>query len=200
MTPHIIYFDLETTGLNYYHDRIIEVAAQDNARSEPFARLAHTEGSPLPAIITRITGITDAKLETEGISEEEALRTFKRYCGSTRKPVYLVAHNNEGFDRWFLCSRMQQYGIRIPPNWRFFDSLQLAKMLFAKRDHYSLQSLCKDFGIQQIEAHRAGDDVRCLRAVTERLFHIWNARNAPTSSTSSVENAMEVVWQQTQLV
>ena len=26
----IVYFDLETTGLNYFHDHIIEIAAMDN--------------------------------------------------------------------------------------------------------------------------------------------------------------------------
>lgn len=199
MSPPIIYFDLETTGLNYYHDRIIEVAAQSTHKERPFARLAHTEGQPLPEIITRLTGITDAALAKDGISEEQALRDFRAFIPRTRSPIYLVAHNNEGFDRWFLRSRMLHYGIRIPQNWRFLDTLQIARMLFPKRDRYNLESLCRDAGIRQIEAHRAGDDVRCLAEVTQHLLRFWLQRKGYAASTP-LEEVIQEMWEETQMV
>ena len=195
MSPRIVYFDLETTGLNYYHDRIIEVAAQTNQGDDPFSELIHLEGAQIPLIVSSLTGI-NANMLTDCRTERQVLRDFRLYCGTTGEPVYLVAHNAEGFDQWFLRSRFLHHRIRFPSNWRFVDTLQVSRMLFPKRDRYTLKSLCDDFGIPQVNAHRADDDVHCLILVFKRIITIMTRKNTVTSTP---ELEIEDLWRRTQL-
>ena len=190
--PKVAFYDLETTGLNYYHERIIEVAAELDGQT--FCDLCSVNHKPLPEIITKITGITNELLKNAK-SEKEVLRDFCHFIGRTRSPVYLIAHNNEGFDKWFLKIRTSHHRIRLPTSWRYVDSLQLAKLIYPQRDSYSLNSLCQDLGVIQIEAHRAGDDVRCLREIFVKMANTYNKQRGFTGNWDS---HIDKIWDETQ--
>ncbi len=192
--PRVTFYDLETTGLNYYHERIIEIAAESDG--ETFCDLCHVDGKPLPEIITKLTGITDEML-TNATPEKTVLRNFCHFVGRTRTPVYLVAHNNEGFDRWFLKVRANNYRVRLPSSWRYVDSLQLAKLIYPNRDSYSLNSLCKDLDVTQIQAHRAGDDVRCLKEIFVKMAKTYNKQRGLSGNW---DDHISNIWEETQLV
>ena len=61
----VIYYDFETTGLNQYHDKIIEYAfmteKQDNKDKEVFTNLVNPE-TKLDSKIVSITNITNEML------------------------------------------------------------------------------------------------------------------------------------------
>ena len=172
----IAFYDLETTGLNYYHDQIIEVAAQKGEMTFchlcQLCQLTNPE-QRLPAKIKELTGIKEATLQ-KAETEKRVLQQFCHFIGRSRKIVYLIAHNNEGFDKWFLKTRAKYHSTRLPTNWRYVDSIQLAKIVYSSRDSYSLWSLCRDLNVKQMNAHRAGDDVRCLREIFIKMANKYN--------------------------
>ena len=63
----IAFFDLETTGLNITHDRIVEVSVlRINVNSEEEQRTWRINpGSPIPPETTAIHGISDADVAHE---------------------------------------------------------------------------------------------------------------------------------------
>lgn len=200
----LVYFDLETTGLNHYHNRIIEVCGQRESSSdtdEPigntYHHLCHLDGTVLPSKITELTGITSQMLATAP-SEASVLHGFREFCGRTKSPLYLIAHNVEGFDKWFLQSRCFNHGLRIPSNWKYLDTIHMAKLLYPGLPSYSLSYLCKKFSIVQTSAHRADDDVRCLRELFHHLLHEYHEQypvNVPLFSYES----LDAIWRKTNL-
>ena len=177
MPDKIIFFDLETTGLNWYHDSIIEICGYDfdidnNKLNRKFSNLCLNKKKEtiISEKISRITGITNDMLSNVP-SEEKVLKRFIYFINNISDPVYLIAHNCENFDKWFLLSRCRYYSIRFPSKIKFIDSIHLAKMMYPQRDSYSLKNLCRDFKITQKSAHRADIDTICLKDVFIKMYH-----------------------------
>ena len=73
----IIWYDLETTGFNPYHNNIIEIAAVDNLGNNINILLKINES--LPQKIVEITNITDDLLKDEGVDQYEGLNEFNNF-------------------------------------------------------------------------------------------------------------------------
>ncbi len=102
-TKKIAYVDLETTGLNPARDEIIEIGILKFDLGLQSGKIVRVDGEyqslqdpkiPLPAVITRITGLTDADLADQAIAWPEVEAIFQD-CD------LIVAHNAQ-FDRGFL--------------------------------------------------------------------------------------------------
>ena len=189
-----VYYDLETTGLNWYHDQIIEIGAVMNNNS--FSELCNIGDTILPKRITDITGIGKKDLinaPEESIVLKSFFRFIKKDCKN--KTVYLIAHNNHNFDKWFILSRTNQHSIRIPNKWKFIDSLLLAKLLLPGLNSFRLSTLCSMFNIIQESAHRAEDDSKCLMKVFEQLLKMYKTKFNVKDS----DDIMEDVWKRTNL-
>ena len=67
----VIYFDTETSGLDFIENEIIELAMLivEDGRIEEYDKFINI-GKDLPSKITEITGITDEDLITKGFSEK----------------------------------------------------------------------------------------------------------------------------------
>jgi DNA polymerase III, alpha subunit (gram-positive type) len=66
-----IAFDFETTGLDHYEDRIIEIAAirfEHGVITDRFVTLVNPEKN-IPALITEITGISDSMVRNAPTEE-----------------------------------------------------------------------------------------------------------------------------------
>ena len=206
----VVFYDLETTGLNFYHSAIIEVCGiyiEDDGETKVFSNLCKPPHDKLPLShrITQITGINDEMI-SEAASEEKVLRRFVYFASHYQGTVYFVAHNNHGFDMLFLKARCKAYGIRLPTKIRFLDSILLAKLLFGGKDSYSMKSLCRDFGIKQVNAHRALDDTKCLKKLMEKLMAIFRERKKPPEKDIGLwrdinsENLYDMAWKETYMI
>jgi DNA polymerase-3 subunit epsilon len=107
----LLAIDLETTGLDFEKDHIIEIAyvLKDTSFERPLQMetllIWESYYPPLSKEITKITGITQAMLEQFGMSLERALSIVS---GALRKEVeFIVAHNGEGFDKPFLLKKLK---------------------------------------------------------------------------------------------
>lgn len=115
----VLGLDLETTGLDWESDQIIEVGAVvwDTKNNRPVSlmnRLVDIGGRELNPEIVELTGISNDDLDRFGISEEDALcelMDLAEHCD------YVVAHNGTGFDRHFLDRALQKYDQSLDMPW-----------------------------------------------------------------------------------
>ena len=154
----LIFFDLETTGLNPDTDEVIEIGAIKVKGGEVIEHF-HSFVRPhrnIPSLVTNLTGITfdDVKDAPEaGIIKER----LKRFIGN----YPLIAHN-VSFDRIFLEKFLGEHLTN-----EFFDTLELSRIFFPSLQSHSLQNLVKALSLKKEEAHRALSD-------TMMLFSLFN--------------------------
>lgn len=157
LPKEFVVFDLETTGLKPDHDEIIEIGAiriqRNKSRHATFSTLVRP-GRQIPAKITRLTGITQEMVDTDGVPLDEALRSFVDFIGGRR----LVAHNAD-FDAAFLRVGFKNTGIPKPTN-PLSCSLDMARRAWPKRRSYRLSDLARDGKLDQGGAHRALADAQ----------------------------------------
>ncbi|SIT67298.1 PolC-type DNA polymerase III [Edaphobacillus lindanitolerans] len=145
-----IVFDVETTGLSAVYDKIIELAAvrvKDGEIIDTFESFSDP-GHPLSATTIELTGITDDMVQGAPDIKDVAKR-FHEWAGSG----ILVAHN-ASFDMGFLYEAYKQAEIaeRTHP---VIDTLELARLLHPELKNHRLNTLCKKFGIDLTQHHRA---------------------------------------------
>ena len=104
----LVVFDTETSGLDFDNDQIIELAALRVERTatgslriagkmDTFIKLP--EGETLPENIVSLTGITDERLQTEGVQPVKAAGQIAKLMQNG--PTLMIAHNAQ-FDACFL--------------------------------------------------------------------------------------------------
>ncbi|MDU0111773.1 3'-5' exonuclease [Psychrosphaera aquimarina] len=117
---YVLGLDLETTGLSFEQDEIIEIGAVvwDTHSNKPVAMLNHLVQQPtklpLADIIVQITGITDKDLTEFGIQEKQAISEF---AALANKCEFIVAHNGNQFDKKFICKALNKYSFQLNIPW-----------------------------------------------------------------------------------
>jgi len=166
----VIVWDLETTGLNHYHDNIIEIAAKDN-QGNSFHTLVSYSGKLSPKIV-ELTGITDLML-IDKPTIKESLEEFVTFI--KKSPVkFMIGHNSTKFDVLFLKKQMVSLGLSpLDESMCHLDTLSMAQYLLPdQKYYYSLKSLCYTFRINQQNSHRAMGDVNATQDLANQLIHL----------------------------
>lgn len=189
-TERVIFFDLETTGLNPYHSEIIEIAASDSM-GNTFNKFLHVEH--IPPFIQNLTHITPAMIQAEGVSQKKGLSQFLQFLNmyGTLYDVILVAHNNVSFDRRFLELKLKKYNLSAARNagvdWTYLDSLHLSQLVLPNLRRHNMDALSNYFNVVNEQAHRAIGDVKCLQQIFTALqvlfvsqFHTKSLRQMQT--------------------
>lgn len=191
----IIWFDLETGGLNPFHHPIIEIAAVDNY-GNAFQSLIRND-RPLDPKIVEITKITDEMLEKEGREHRDVINDFYSYINTgvsglstSRKNsrTFMIAHNGDSFDRMFIKTAFKKYDITIPSSIYFIDSLHLAKLVMPERSSFKQEYIAEKFKINNPNAHRAMGDVIVLREIWQRLAQKFGEMNGGKDDIIAIYN------------
>ena len=158
-TSQFIVFDLETTGLDAYRNEIIEVAAlkYNNGRYEELQFLIKPQ-QKLPGFITNLTGITQAMVDRDGISEVQGLRQFIDFV----EDYPLIAYN-ASFDRRFIAASSGKHNLIIANPYQC--ALQMARKAFPKLTNHKLVTVSQFLQIAQSQSHRALADCHLTAAV-----------------------------------
>jgi len=189
---NIMFLDTETTGLPNWKEPsdhpeqpfVVDLAYEiwsGDTLAESFDRLVNI-GTPIPADMTAIHGITDEMVQAEGVSIEDAVTSFM----DATKRVDLIAGHNVSFDirmmrimaakafgeKWdnphpvFCTMRKSTNHCRLlgpkarhPEDWKW-PSLTEAVRHFFDEDHST--------------AHRARPDVEASRRI---YFHLKSLEN-----------------------
>ena len=163
----LVFFDVETTGLNpHFGDRVCEVAT---VRSKSGAELSayhslvnpHREISPGAFRVNRITRADLVGAPDFGDIADELLATFDGAA--------MVAHNAP-FDLGFLAAELSRVQRMVPPL-IVLDTLAIARSAFHFPSN-ALQRVADHLGLSTTQRHRALDDVR----LTARVFEILAER------------------------
>ena len=167
----IIYFDTETTGLDFANCQIIELAmliVEDEEIVKEYDKFINI-GIDLPPKITDITGITDEMLITEGVSEKSVAEDLKN---NLTPNTLMIAHNCQ-FDLSFIYYLLKRHYPNevdeILKNLNWIDTLTVLKD--RKEFPHKLIDAVRYYGIPEVNFHRAIDDTKALYEVTQALIN-----------------------------
>ncbi len=163
--------DLETTGWSPASGAAItEIGAVKVSGGKVIAEFQSliNPGSPIPELITNVTGISDAMvMKSPWI--HEVVPIFLEFCGSPDETV-LVAHNAP-FDMSFLLAAVSAAAFEWP-EFPVIDTAYLARKILTKDDvpNNKLETLAAYYGTNSQPNHRALDDSRATVDVLHGLF------------------------------
>lgn len=154
LSSEYVIIDVETTGVDYDCDRIIEVGllkiSQDKI-CDQFQCFVQCE-KKIPEAITKLTGITNEMIEKQGLSEKTAFEKIQEFVGDDLLVGYHVQ-----FDMNFI----QRMGERIGKSMlikRTKDVLQLARRKIDDLDSFRLETVAAYFSLDNSNMHRALED------------------------------------------
>jgi len=161
-----VIFDTETSGLNTYHDDIVEVAGliwQKGQEPKKFQELIRVNTNKISGGAWDIHKIPKKEIE-KARSPQEVLSDFVAFADNRA----LIAHNAK-FDIDILNSNLIRHGLKPYPNEWVADSLVYAKEQMRPGKLCDLASSHK-IKITQGNLHRALYDVNLLTEVMDAMM------------------------------
>ena len=169
----LIFFDLETTGIDIVKDRIVEISLvkvlPDGSSETKTRRL--NPGMPIPAEATAVHGITDDDVK-DCPHFEQVARSLAAYI----KGCDLAGYNSNKFDIPVLAEEFLRAGVDIDLKKRKFVDVQT---VFHKKEQRTLSAAYKFYCDQNLEdAHSAEADTMAtyevLKAQLDRYDDLKN--------------------------
>ena len=192
MKKNIIFYDLETNGLDYYTTGIMQICILDldgntilNQYTYPFDRRIDA---------TEIHGIDEKKLiDNNAITTYDLCIKVKTIIRNlfNREDVYLISYNNFGFDQVILENNFKLCKLKIPDNWYFIDVFPIIKELYPNiKPNYKLANIYKNLCNNEdiINYHCALADTKCLYEIFKKINTNNNCIIDKYTRTSSFNN------------
>ncbi len=163
-----IAFDVETTGLSAYSERIVELGAvvfENGVIVNQFGTLVNP-GIPIPAAASQVNHITNEMIG-RAPNEAQVYPQFVNFLGDALSGGTVICAHNAKFDIDFLCETFKRLGYN--GNIRYVDTLALSRK-HLKLDNYKQDTVAASFGIVNQNAHRAVTDAEvCGKILWELL-------------------------------
>lgn len=161
-TKTYVIIDLETTGLDPINDRIIEVGAiRIGEEIKDYSAIVKQE-IDITEKIRDLTGISDEDIK-KGKAEEIVINELLDFIGQDSLVGY-----NINFDIKFINECLNRFGKSKVRNMTY-DVMKYVKndKLFLK--NYKLETVVKEYGINEKVPHRAIEDARIIQKLIEKL-------------------------------
>ena len=169
----IIFFDLETTGINIASDRIVEISylKVDLNGNETEKTMRVNPGIPIPEKATEVHGITD-----DDVKDAPGFNEVARSLARDFEGCDLAGYNSVRFDIPLLAEEFLRAGVDIDLKRKKFVDVQV---IFMKMEPRTLSAAYKFFTGQVLEeAHSAAADTRAtyevLQAQLDRYDNLEN--------------------------
>ncbi len=180
----IVFFDIESTGINVGTDRIVEISFlkifPDGSEDVKTLRINPT--IPIPPEVTEIHGISD-----EDVANEPTFADKAREVADFLKGCDLGGYNSNKFDIPLLAEEFDRAGLDVDlKKMRFID----VQVIFFKNEPRNLGAAYKFYCDKQLEhAHSAEADVRAtwevLQAQLERYDNLGSTVDALSDFSSN---------------
>jgi len=188
-------YDFETSGLNPYHEDIIEIGCRCMETDEVFTCLVQPlSNRMLDEKVQELTGITNEMLKKEGIRPLDAYKNFFIFLHNLYlqdNDIIMVAHNGIAFDDIFLRKAhryLQGEGHlmydEMMNSIQFVDSLLVSRLIHPERYSHSMNAMCKLYNITNNASHRAMGDVNALTSLWRYLIKNIQSKKHEISGTN----------------
>jgi len=160
MTGTFVSLDVETTGLDYARDEIIEIGVVVFTRDAILDRYSSLirPTKALPFNIASLTGI-----------DPKELKSARGWADVAREVRSVIGdHPIVGHSVSFDINMLTSADFRVPQT--FFDTYQLASLLLHDQPSYALSSIAAELGVSGLTAHRALADAEMAALVFQRLL------------------------------
>lgn len=190
MKNPIVFFDLETTGVNVTHDRIVEISflkVYPNGKEEIKSRRINPE-MPIPPQATAIHGITD-----EDVKDCPTFKQIAKSLADQLEGCDLAGFNSSRFDVPLLAEEFLRAGVEFDVSRRKFIDVQI---IFHKKEQRTLEAAYDFYCHKKLEnAHSAEADTRAtyevLKAQLDRYPDLKNDMAALSQEYSSFNNNVD---------
>ncbi|MFP4417048.1 MAG: helicase C-terminal domain-containing protein [Chitinispirillaceae bacterium] len=162
--PDFVAIDLETTGLDYRADRIIEIGMvkfKEGKLLDEYSTFVNPQ-IPIPQMISELTGIEDGHVK-EAPFIEDVIDDVIGFIGEE----IMCGHQVE-FDYNFINECLRRLG-RKPLKNQQLDSAAMSRILLPGLIGYSLGQVSQSLNVTLDNAHRALDDARASGHVVIHL-------------------------------
>lgn len=162
--PDFVAFDVETTGLDFKNDRIIEIGAVKFINGKPqdeFSSFVNC-GRTIPPYITELTSISNEDIASAP-SFGEIVDSLLQFIGT----LPLCGHQIE-FDSTFLNEELKRIN-RPTLSCQLLDTALLSRILLQPLGRFSLKSVSESLEVALTNAHRALHDARASGEVAVQL-------------------------------
>ena len=165
VVPDFVAIDVETTGLDFSSDRIIEIGAVKFTAGKVSGEFSSfiNPGMPIPATITDLTGITDADTSTAPLFEAVAPNLL-----SFIDDLPVCGHQVI-FDLTFINKALERTGLHTIGD-RSLDTALLSKILLQSSVRFSLKSVSNSLDVTLDNAHRALFDAKASGEIAVLLI------------------------------
>ncbi len=187
----IVFFDLETTGINIVKDRIVEISllkVYPNGKEEIKSRRINPE-QPIPAEATAIHGITD-----DDVKDCPTFKQIAKSLADLLEGCDIAGFNSSRFDVPLLAEEFLRAGIDFDMRKRKFVDVQI---IFHKKEQRSLEAAYKFYCDKELEnAHSAEADTKAtyevLKAQLDRYPDLANDISTLSQEYSSFNNNVDL--------
>ena len=183
----LVFFDLETTGINIVKDRIVEISCvkvYPNGKEDVWTKRVNP-GMPIPPESTAIHGITD-----EDVKDCPTFKEIAKSLAAQIEGCDLAGFNSNRFDIPMLAEEFLRAGVDIDLNKRKFVDVQT---IFHKMEQRTLSAAYKFYCGKSLEnAHTAEADTlatyEVLKAQLDRYPELENDINFLSNFSSFSKN------------
>lgn len=167
----VVSIDIETTGLDSSKDKILSIGAvkynESSKKYKTFYQVVKSE-CDIPDKISKLTGLTNEILVSDGVDIKEALEELRKFIGDR-----IIIGYNLTFDYKFLAREYEKLGQKIFMN-ELEDLLPIIKRKNLFLDNYKLSTVLKEYGIENQDAHNALSDARATLDLLNKLIENGN--------------------------
>ena len=186
----LVFFDLETTGINITKDRIVEISflkVHPNGKEEIKSRRINPE-MPIPPQATTIHGITD-----EDVKDCPTFKQVAKSLADQLEGCDLAGFNSSRFDVPMLSEEFLRAGVDFDMSKRKFVDVQI---IFHKKEQRTLEAAYKFYCDKTLDnAHSAEADTiatyEVLKSQLDRYPDLVNDVEALSKEYSSFNNNVD---------
>lgn len=158
----LAFIDVETTGLNPYLDKIVELSilkVRPDGREEYHSRRINP-GIPIPLEATAIHGIND-----EDVANEPKFRQYAKGIRDFLEGCDIAGFNVIKFDLPFLETELARAGVEFSRQGRYLVDSQV---IYHQRDPRNLEAAYQKYCSKEMEnAHKAEEDAKASAEVLD---------------------------------
>ena len=187
----LVFFDLETTGINITRDRIVEISIlkiHPNGKEEKKTRRINPE-MPIPPESTAIHGITD-----DDVKDCPTFKQVAKSFADLLEGCDMAGFNSSRFDVPLLTEEFLRAGVDFDTSKRKFIDVQI---IFHRKEQRTLEAAYAFYCNKKLDnAHSAEADVlatyEVLKSQLDRYSDLENDVNFLSKEYSSFNNNVDL--------